>query len=102
MWSNRQMRSYLGMTAHCIIDWKMHSFMLACKRFTGRHTADNILQEYEEISFYNIPDKVSDIVTDNASNMMCTFSLPGFTDGSSEELQMHLTMRILTTLLTTD
>jgi hypothetical protein len=48
LWSNRQMIDFLGMTAHFIQNWTLHSVMLACKRFTGRHTAKNIRHEYEE------------------------------------------------------
>ena len=55
----------------------MQSVMTACKRFKGRHTADNIRQEYEEIvSTYKISDKVMTIVADNASNMTKAFEFP--------------------------
>ena len=47
IWSNRQMRSYCGITIHYIHDWKLESAMLACNRFKGRHTGENIFQEYE-------------------------------------------------------
>jgi hypothetical protein len=55
--------------------------MLACKRFKGRHTAENIRHEYEEmVSSYEIGNKITTIVTDNASNMTkaFNFSLPGY------------------------
>ena len=77
LWSNRQMRGFMGVTGHYIHDWVMQSVMIACKRFKGRHTADNIRQEYEEIvSTYEISDKVITIVTDNASNMTKAFKFP--------------------------
>lgn len=79
IWSNRQLRSYIGITAHFILNWKLHTALLTCKRFHGRHTADNIVAQYEEvINNFNITDKVSNIITDNASNMVKAFSLPGF------------------------
>ena len=48
LWSNRQMKSYIGITGHHILDYAMQSVMLDCKRFVGRHTADNIYREYHE------------------------------------------------------
>lgn len=60
IWSSRQMRSYLGISAHYINDWTMNTVVLACKRFHGRHTADNILQEYEEtIAWFDLTAKIS-------------------------------------------
>ena len=47
----------------------------------GRHTADNIIAQYDEVlSNFNIGDRVGHIITDNASNMVKAFSLPGYTD----------------------
>ena len=81
LWSNRQMRAFLGITGHYILDWKLNSVMLACSRFKGKHIAEKIQQEYEEtVSSFEIGHKVSNIVTDNAANMVkvFNFSLPGF------------------------
>lgn len=33
LWSNRQMKGFLGITGHYILDWTMKSVMIACKRF---------------------------------------------------------------------
>ena len=85
LWSNRQMRAFLGITGHCITEWQLKSVMLACSRFKGKHTAEKILQEYEEtVSSFEIGHKVSNIVTDNAANMVKAFNfpLPGFESGS--------------------
>ena len=38
LWSNRQMKGFLGITGHFIVDWTLKSVMIACKRFTGKHT----------------------------------------------------------------
>ena len=36
LWSNRQMRSYIGITCHLIdSNFKLHSFLLECGRFKG-------------------------------------------------------------------
>ena len=79
IWSSRQMRSYLGVTAHFMHNWKLMSAMLACRRFKGRHTAENIAAHYDEIiKIFDIENSVTYVMSDNASNMMKAFSLPGF------------------------
>lgn len=60
----------------------MESIMVSCKRFRGQHCAENIRQEYKKaVSCYNIADKITNIVTDSATNMAKAFqvTLPGFT-----------------------
>lgn len=94
LWSNRDMRGYMGITGHFILDWALKSVMICCKRVKGRHTADNIRMEYEEvISCFDVGHKIISVVSDNASNMVKAFSLPGceseddptFSDSSDEE-----------------
>ena len=88
LWSNRQMKGFMGITGHFILDWTMQSVMIACKRFKGRHTAENIRLEYEEtVSSYEISEKIMTVVTDNASNMTKAFdfSLPGYTTDKDDE-----------------
>ena len=91
IWTNRDMRSYLGITCHFINNYKLASAMLACTQFRGRHTADSIVEKYEEVtSSFELGGKVKVIVTDNASNMKKAFlTLPGMekitTDSDSEE-----------------
>ena len=69
LWSNRQMRAFMGITGHFIQDWTAHSVMLLCKRFKGMHTAENIRYEYEEtlsvLSLgHTLPDKTNGRLTD--------------------------------------
>ncbi|VDI46437.1 Hypothetical predicted protein [Mytilus galloprovincialis] len=87
LWSNRQMRAFMGITGHFIQDWTAHSVMLSCKRFKGKHTAESIRYEYgETLAVFEIADKIFTIVTDNASNMVKAFktSLPGFEDTTDD------------------
>ncbi|KAK2192686.1 hypothetical protein NP493_25g04019 [Ridgeia piscesae] len=84
LWSNRQMRSFIGITAHFISDWELRSAVLACRRITGRHTADNISAQYEIVNEFNIADKVTHVVSDNASNMVKAFKLPGYVNSHSD------------------
>ncbi|CAC5410303.1 unnamed protein product [Mytilus coruscus] len=59
----------------------MRSAMIACKRFKGRHTAENILHE-ECITSFDINDKIFCVISDNASNLVkaFNFSVPGYTE----------------------
>ena len=76
IWTNRQMRSYLGMTAHFIIDFSLKSVMLACRRFQGRHTGEEILLHFSELEqLFQITGRVDNIVTDSGSNMLKAFRL---------------------------
>ena len=88
LWSNRQMRSYIGITGHFVQDWELQSALLTCKRFRGRHTAINIAKQYEDtVTQYGIKHKVQAVITDNAASIVKAFNLPGFTTStiSSEE-----------------
>ena len=51
LWSNKQMRSYLGITGHFISEsWTFEAVMLGCNRVVGRHTAENVMLWYDEIT----------------------------------------------------
>ena len=79
LWSNCQMKAFTGITGHYIFDWQLHKCVLACRRLKGRHTAENVYQEYEDTVFrFKVAEKVKHIITDNASNMKKGFRLPGY------------------------
>ncbi len=46
LWSSRQMRSYLGITGHFILDWSLYSVMLSCSRFQGAQRAEATTEKY--------------------------------------------------------
>ena len=79
IWTNRTMRAYIGITGHFIEDYQLQGVMLACRRFEGIHTAENVLTNYEDIiTQFNLQGKVGYIITDNAANMLKAFvKLPG-------------------------
>ncbi len=90
LWSNRQMRSYIGITGHYISEkWSLESFVLGCNRVLGRHTSENLMLWYDEIvSDFSISEKVKHVVTDSAANIKKAFTaLPGYEDdfGNNEE-----------------
>ena len=70
------MRSYLGITCHFIVDFKLQIAMLSCDRFRRSQTGERIIQLFEEIvtSFYN-SGKLDRVITVNASNMKKAFRL---------------------------
>ncbi len=78
IWSNRNMQSFIGVTAHMCVDYKLEAVLLACRKMTGRHTAVNVLASFKAIvSEYALDGKLVGIVTDNASNMCAAFNLEG-------------------------
>ena len=88
LWSNRQLRSYIGITAHFIneSEWSLESIMLACARFKGSHTAEAINEKFQkEAITFGILSKISFIVTDSAANMIKAFFLPCFEPELPEE-----------------
>ena len=90
LWSNRQLRSYLGITAHYITtEWRLEHIVLACNRVRGRHTAENIHCWFEEvISGFDISEKVKHTITDSASNVkkaFTTVTFPGYEEDNDED-----------------
>lgn len=79
LWTSRDMRSFMGVTGHFIIDYVLQSVMFGCRRFYGSHRGEAIRTSYQEIlGDFEIADKVTIIVTDSASIMVKAFSLPGY------------------------
>ena len=75
MWSDRRMRSFMGMTVH-FVDNNLHlcSFLLDFAYFTGRHTAINISNHCASvIDTHKLASKIFFIITDNATNMVKAF-----------------------------
>ena len=74
------MKGFMGITRHFVCDWVLESVMIACKRFKGKHSYDNIRHEYEEaMASFDVENKVTTVINDNASNMIkaFNFSIPG-------------------------
>jgi len=82
LWTNRNMKSFLGITIHFIDEeWKLSSYVLAADSFPGRHTAENIAEAYDNVvEKFKLTTKVTKVVSDNASSMLKAFqvSLPEF------------------------
>ena len=64
LWTNRQMRSYIGITCHFIENYTLKSALLACKHFLGHHTGQNIARQVKDIlGKFDITNKVLNITT---------------------------------------
>ncbi|XP_038054668.1 zinc finger BED domain-containing protein 6-like [Patiria miniata] len=94
IWSDRVMRSFLGVTAHVITPspstggkLELQSLLLSCERFHGSHTGERISTAFETlIDEFHIKNKISFIVKDNAANMKKAFkaSFPQNLDESDD------------------
>ena len=78
IWSKKGLASsYLGITAHFFSrkDHRRHCMTLAVRRLPSPHTGDRIEQLVCEVldEWTISPQKVSAILTDNGSNMVCAF-----------------------------
>jgi len=75
MWSDRRMRSFMGITVHFLsTDMKLQSFLLDFKHFSERHTGENMADHCAKvIENFNLGKKVYFVVTDNAANMLSAF-----------------------------
>ena len=64
----------MGMNIHYIHDWKKKWFNIACCPFDSSHTGENIFKLVSDtLEEWNILDKVSIALRDNAANMICAF-----------------------------
>ena len=50
IWSNRQMRGFIGITGHFSIDFNLKTVLFCCKRVKCRHTGENIHQIYDQVA----------------------------------------------------
>ncbi|XP_076028560.1 zinc finger BED domain-containing protein 4-like [Oratosquilla oratoria] len=72
LWTSRQTKSFLSVTAHFISsEWELKSKLLATKRLMVDHTSENIEGALKEIcEEWDLLEKVCCIVTDNAPNIV--------------------------------
>ena len=77
IWTNHQMRTFIGFTAHFIdSEFDLKSCLLCCEHFAERHIAVNIANRYEDVVMrYQINSKVRRIISDNPSSMKKAFEL---------------------------
>lgn len=81
IWSNRRLRSFLGVTVHAVHcpngSCVLEPYLLECRWFTGRHSGERISAAFEEIlEEYGITQKVCYIITDNSANALSKCKCP--------------------------
>ncbi|CAI6371646.1 unnamed protein product [Macrosiphum euphorbiae] len=71
-WSSLAQHFYITITAHALNnDWSPMSFTLTTQEMEERHTALNIADKLENVfSNWEIKDKVTTVITDNAKNVV--------------------------------
>ena len=79
IWTDRKMRSFLGVTAHIFEEknenLKLVSYTLACERFLGKHTGSQIAKAFSStLDDFKIENKLDYVITDNAANMKKAFT----------------------------
>ncbi len=92
LWSDRQMRLFLGVTAHYIDEnFLLHSIVIGCHVFEGKHTGENILAKLILIlDYYLIKEKIFKIVIDNGSNMVKAIRLATRSDNSDDNYDSEI------------
>jgi hypothetical protein len=75
MWSDRRMRSYMGITVHFMTsDMQFNSYLLDFNYFVGKHTGNKLLEHTTSvIDKFNLKEKLCYVITDNAANMLSAF-----------------------------
>lgn len=82
-WTSRNNDTFYAMTAHYIVEEpnsvKLSSDLLGCVPSTERSTADNICKKVRNmLSEWQIENKTTVIVSDNAANMIASIRLGGW------------------------
>ncbi|KAJ7303242.1 hypothetical protein JRQ81_012178 [Phrynocephalus forsythii] len=75
LWSDRRLRGFLGVTAHAVLDFELKTRLLACHRFLGLHTSENIFGVFENVcASFRVKEKVRYLVMSRASDMRKAFA----------------------------
>ena len=106
IWSERVMRSCMGITAHVMEEnpLQLATYTLACYRFVGSHTAERISQQFNKImEDYKIKPKLDFVITDNASNMKKAFTVSfpssfGSEDENADEAESQTELSLDTSI----
>ena len=79
MWSDRRMRSFLGVTVHFLTpEMEFQSQVLDMASFSGKHTGDHIANHcLSLVDEFEIRNKLNYVITDNAANMLKAFKSMG-------------------------
>lgn len=66
-WISRVKDTYIALTAHFILDYKLNSVMLHCENLSASYTIDTVAKLLKDIAHeYDIEDKITLVVSQNA------------------------------------
>lgn len=91
-WTSKANESYISLTAHFISkDWKLNSLFLNCFKTVNDHTAENLKNELlEVVNKWDIQNKISCVVSDNAANILAAIRNAGWTSLPCFAHTLHL------------
>lgn len=90
VWTNASHQSVVCLSAHFIHDWKLKMFFLASKHFSLPDIKTSLAELFEDtISCYNLSQKVSHTLTNNATRLArsAKTSLPGFVSEDADLIE---------------
>ena len=82
LWSSRTNSAFMTITVHFLSkEWTLETKVLACERFSERHTGENLKERLEAtLDSYNVKNKVVAVTTDNAMNIKNAVKGAGMVD----------------------
>ena len=87
IWSSRRMHGYFGQALSYIKDGVMKTRVMACRRFTGSHTGENIAAMFSILVHESeVAGRMVAMVTDNAANMQKAFRV-AVAESRSEDVE---------------
>lgn len=89
IWSSKRMHGYFGLALSYIKDGCMKTRVVACRRFTGSHTGENIAAMFSTlIQECEVAGRMVAMVTDNAANMQKAFRVAAAESKSEDAEEM--------------
>jgi hypothetical protein len=92
MWSDRRMRSFIGVTVHFMSPiMKLKGYLLGIESVAGRHTSEHIANSCVSlVDEFDIRSKISYIITDGTANMVKAFKSMSTVFQDDEDVGLEL------------
>ena len=94
---SQEMRTLIGMTVHCIIDWEVHSMLLSFTQQEGLCSNEAVQHQYEQVmEVYGLGHKVTCVSVHDVSNIEVPheLSLPDFHTDSANQSENSIILRL--------
>ena len=95
--ASQETRTLIGMTAHTIIDWRLHSMLLSLSRQDGLCTKDAVRHQYEQVvEVYELAHKATCVAVHDLTSVEAPheLSLPGFYADSTNQSESCIILRL--------